>query len=109
MKLVNDTVHKIPSALGPRMIAPSSLRPGDWLSVLGYTQTIEYKVMVVQNSSLLKKVELLWPSGKMDVANYEDLYLCGSDVQYLGHGDRRRWLKYFPKFIAKHINPYSKP
>jgi hypothetical protein len=113
MKLDQSERYLIPSCMGPRPISLYSLRPGDWIRSTSATGNFVYDLMVVQNSGLLKKVELLWPSGNMDVANYEDIVIVCEDVHYLGHGTKRKWIKHVPAFVRSFwpyfFAPYSKP
>lgn len=110
MKLELTTkAHSIPSISG-RSIRLSSLRPGDWLNVYGFSPGVDYRCYVVQNSELLKKVELCWPSGDYEVTTYETLTDGPIDEAiYMGRGHRRRWWKHLPKCVRKYFAEYSKP
>jgi hypothetical protein len=67
---------------------------------------VQYDLLVVQNSGLLKKIELLWPSGQMEVADYANIVLTGEGMHYLGHGQKRWWIRYVPKAIRR-LQPYT--
>lgn len=109
MKLDYSERYLIPSVRGPRRISLFSLRPGDWLRTNSATSEKHYDLLVVQNSNLLKKVELLWQSGNMEATPYEHLVMVGEEVYYVGRGEKRLWRKYLPRFIRRYVNTYSKP
>ncbi len=109
MKLDKSERYLIPSMQGPRPISLYSLRPGDWLYAAPATGKKGYDLMVVQNSNVLKRIELLWPSGNMEVAEYEHIILTGEGMHYLGHGHKRLWRNRLPRFIRRFFNVYSKP
>lgn len=110
MKLEDTSkAPSIPSISG-RTIRLSSLRPGDWLNVYGFSPGVDYRCYVVQNSELLKKVELCWPSGDYEVTTYETLTDGPIDEAiYMGRGHRRLWWKHLPKCARKYFAEYSKP
>jgi hypothetical protein len=108
MKIDQSERYLIPSYKGPRPISLYSLRPGDWLRTSSATGDIEYDLLVVQNSGLLKKIELMWPSGQMEAAEYANIVLTGEGIHYLGHGHKRWWIRYVPKAIRR-LQPYADP
>lgn len=105
MKLETDT-YKIPSALGPRPILPSSLRPGSRLSWEGTSK--RKTVTVLQNWPSIRRVELLWPDGTRSTLTY-GIFFTGAEWTYLGTGKKRWWRKFLPIGLQSTISPYTNP
>ncbi len=77
-----------------------SLRPGAWLDHCGLP------VVVTINSAKLHRAVVLWPGVGEESVMHEHLM---RGYSYIGHGTKRRWHAWLPKFLQKRICPYSKP
>lgn len=109
MKLEKDMKETIASLSG-RRIRLSSLRPGDWVDICGFTPGTIHRCYVVQNWPSLRRIEFCWPDHKYETARYENIISDAmDDVTYVGKGERRKWWKSLPKFLRSHIAEYSQP
>lgn len=109
MKLEKDIKESIPSLSG-RRIRLSSLRPGDWVDICGFTPGTIHRCYVVQNWPSLRRIEFCWPDHKYETARYENIVSDAmDDVTYVGKGERRKWWKSLPKFLRAMISEYSQP
>lgn len=89
--------------LGPRKIACSSLRPGDWLGTPGYHGSPRF--LVLQNSTKLARVEV-WNRYTPSTV-YPYAHLIG--LVYVGQGKRREWRRLLPRFLRRNVCKYSQP
>ncbi len=94
---------RIKSARGPRTIALSSLRPGDWLEVGPYNN-----VVVIRNWAAVKRIEVRWADGDLTVHDY-DMFIQIYNPSRLGHGKRNPWHPLLPKWAQKWICPFGTP
>lgn len=109
MKLEKDMKDTIASYSG-RRIRLSSLRPGDWVDICGFTPGTIYACHVVQNWPSLKRIEFRWPDGRYEAARYDNITSDAlDDVTYVGKGERRGWWKHLPKCLRTRIAEYSQP
>lgn len=109
MKLEKDIKETIPSLSG-RRIRLSSLRPGDWVDINGFTPGTVYRCHVVQNWPSIKRIEFRWPRGTYETAKYESVAgQATDDVVYVGKGERRKWWEHLPRFLRTSIAQYSQP
>ncbi len=85
----------------------TSLRPGDFLSrgPVAWDDAQESAIVMI-NSSKLERIVLLRDSGETSETHE---YLMGHDWRFIGHGKRRIWWFYLPKFLQKRVCLYSKP
>jgi len=104
MKLEHKLEHAIGSYSG-RAIRLSTLRPGDWLIAANWLDTGAQWIYVVQNSAILKRMEIRWEGQGSESVTYSML----TDVHYAGRGRRRQWWAWLPKVAQARINEYSKP
>jgi hypothetical protein len=98
-----DPIPKI-KGLGSRKVALSSLRPGDWLELLGDGDTYQYLVLI--NSSKKRILVVRGWDDQEDRWSYDAL---DSHVRRLGQGKPRVWWSYLPFWFKQRINPYSYP
>ena len=99
MKLQEDDRVYIKTASGGR-IAMNNLRPGDWLRSRWESDSV-----VLQNSAVLRRTEILCPSGLSGSLAHAALE---NDI-YLGRGKKRWWYDRLPRWLRTHFMPYSKP
>ena len=99
MKL--KTPLRIPSALSPRGVFLSSLRPGDWLQNLS-----SVKCYVMVNSPVTQRAVV-----KFENDRHSRIYSHGEFVNctYLGRGKVRWWWDRLPLFLQERINQYTQP
>jgi len=80
----------------------SSLRPGDYISnEWGRLGT------VIANSYKMQRVAIQWGNGEH--RPYDYAWMAQKYWDYRGHGQRRLWHAWLPKWLAKRICPFSKP
>ncbi len=81
----------------------SSLRPGDWLR-----NNSGVYVCILVNSSKLRRAVVFFPALNDEISvSHEEI--AGHRDFYIGHGTKRLWRAWLPKFLQKRICPYSKP
>jgi hypothetical protein len=95
--------YRIKSALGPRNIALSSLRPGDWLE----TSTC-CNVVVIRNWAAVQRIEVRWADGNLTVHDH-DIFIQALNPSLVGHGKRRPWHPLLPKWAQKWVSPFGRP
>jgi hypothetical protein len=103
MKLQTEK-QQIPSALGPRAVALTSLRPGDWLRYQGVSCT-PYDCTVIQNTRLNQRLELRWPDGFLATHAYG--VISAKCWTYLGQGTERKWRRYLPRWLRGKVCRYT--
>lgn len=99
MKLKNQL--RIPSALSPRGVFLSSLRPGDWLQNLSGV-----KCYVMVNGSVTQRAVVKFEDDKHS-RSYPHVEFI--NCTYLGRGKVRWWWERLPLFLQERINQYTQP
>lgn len=83
----------------------SSLRPGDFLAY-GTDKLDSGQVCVTVNSAKLQRACLYWGFSHESSWEYDGI---GRQFQFVGHGKRRRWHRFLPRWIAKNVCEFNKP
>jgi len=110
MKLNKEKEHTMPSVFGPRSVAFTTLRKGDWLRNYGEVIGNDFDFLVLFNSTASKRIDVRWPSGKIDAVTYDGLAAGGyGNILYLGRGEKRKWFPRLPYFLRRCLCEYSKP
>jgi hypothetical protein len=95
----------IRSALGARTIAPTSLRPGDWLQFRGTVKSFD--CCVIQSSAVHGRTEIRWPDGGLQVMPHE--WTAWYLWTFIGQGRRRKWWRYLPRWLRGRVCRYTGP
>jgi len=83
----------------------SSLRPGDWIADDPFGCKRQQCVLI--NSAKQQRMVLRHQNGSENSYPYDAI--TGYGEHYIGHGKKRRWVAWLPRWIAKHICPFSAP
>jgi hypothetical protein len=89
---------------GSRKVLASSLRPGDWLELVGDEESFYYLVLI---NSAKKRILVL--RGWDDVEDRWSYDAMDTQIRYLGQGMPRIWWVFLPNWFKKRIYPYSRP
>lgn len=101
-KLPDSVCPTIPTPTGRMKL--SSLRPGDWIKAEDHV----YSVLVTINSGSLRRCCLRW-DGVATESSWRYAEISAARFAFLGHGKRRWWFKFLPKWIRKHVCEFDRP
>ncbi len=112
LEIEGVAVPSIPTKRG-RMKC-SSLRPGDFVKVPDIGQSIGSTLCILINSKKHSRFVAFWVNTREEVSwTYETLiggsYQAVPAFEYLGHGSKRRWHAWLPKFLQRRICPFNRP
>jgi hypothetical protein len=110
-----DDWHSIDQPAAPALtiatkkgrIRCSSLRPGDYLLAEDARYASVYLLVLINSAKLQRMVVSFCDGCGEDSAPYNAVVRCG--WTFVGHGQRRAWWKFLPKWLQRRICEWKLP